>query len=220
MLDEWDQLFLQSTECGTMLVVKRRLWLVSPIYLLARSKVGSHETPLWSKTHHPITLDFLRKHTQESGPVTIALQALSKFASHYAWGTNAVSECKIYVKFTWISIWYQMDHVSFSKPPLGGRPNTKLETMALWNFIIFYQVWGPHMNRNSLKEHLVEGPVTYDFTLHLRAYYHTTWFWKCLGMEFKHFFWALTISWSWLLGRVWSGPKPWYRMPTSKLDDF
>ena len=26
------------------------------------------------------------------------------------------------------------------------------------------------MNRNSLKEHLVEGPVTYDFTLHLRVH--------------------------------------------------
>ena len=28
------------------------------------------------------------------------------------------------------------------------------------------------MNRNSLKWHLVEGPVTYDFTLHLRIRHH------------------------------------------------
>jgi hypothetical protein len=28
------------------------------------------------------------------------------------------------------------------------------------------------VNRNSLKHHLVEGPVTYDFTLHLRVRDH------------------------------------------------
>ena len=30
------------------------------------------------------------------------------------------------------------------------------------------------MKRKSLKEHLVEGPVTYDFTLHLRVRDHIT----------------------------------------------
>ena len=30
------------------------------------------------------------------------------------------------------------------------------------------------MNRNSLKWHLVEGPITYDFTLHSRVCDHTT----------------------------------------------
>ena len=35
------------------------------------------------------------------------------------------------VKSTWIPTWHQMDHVSwlldyFKKPPLGGRPITKL----------------------------------------------------------------------------------------------
>ena len=30
------------------------------------------------------------------------------------------------------------------------------------------------MNRNSLKQHLVEGPVTNDFALHLRIREHTT----------------------------------------------
>jgi hypothetical protein len=30
------------------------------------------------------------------------------------------------------------------------------------------------MNRNSLKQDLVEGPVTYAFTLHLRARDRTT----------------------------------------------
>ena len=38
----------------------------------------------------------------------------SKFASHYAWGTNGVCECKMDVKYTWIPTWHQMDHVSWS----------------------------------------------------------------------------------------------------------
>ena len=38
----------------------------------------------------------------------------SKSASHYVWGTNGVCECKMDVKSTWIPIWHQMDHVSWS----------------------------------------------------------------------------------------------------------
>ena len=60
------------------------------------------------------------------------------------------------------------------------------------------------MNRNSLKWHLIEGPVTFGFTLHLRVYDHTTWFWRCLETTFEDFFWALIISWSRLFARVWS----------------
>ena len=38
----------------------------------------------------------------------------AKVASHYAWGTNKVCECKMDVKSTWIPTWHQMDHVSWS----------------------------------------------------------------------------------------------------------
>ena len=38
----------------------------------------------------------------------------SKFASHYAWGTNGVCEYKMDVKSTWLPTWHQMDHVSWS----------------------------------------------------------------------------------------------------------
>ena len=40
-------------------------------------------------------------------------------------------------------------------------------------------------------------PIGVDFsisTLHLRVRDHTTWFWKCIRMTFKHFFRALTIT--------------------------
>ena len=45
-----------------------------------------------------------------------------------------------------------------------------------------------HMNRNSSKEHWVEGPVTYAFTLHLTVRDHTPWFWNSLGTAFGHHF--------------------------------
>jgi hypothetical protein len=87
----------------------------------------------------------------------------SKFASHYAWGTSGVCECKMDVKFTWIPIWHQMDHISymvtwiiFKKPLLGNRPNTKpwdrgtLNAHNCW-CILFYHVWGTAWIKNSLK---------------------------------------------------------------------
>jgi hypothetical protein len=48
-----------------------------------------------------------------------------------------ISECEMDVKSTWSLTWHRMDHVSwslglfFQNPPLGGRFNTKRETMAL-----------------------------------------------------------------------------------------
>jgi hypothetical protein len=38
---------------------------------------------------------------------------LSKFASHYVWGTNGVCGCKMDVMTTWIPTWHRMDHVSW-----------------------------------------------------------------------------------------------------------
>ena len=43
------------------------------------------------------------------------------------------------------------------------------------------------MNRNALKSNLVGGPITKDFTLYLKVYNHTAWFWRCLGTAFGHF---------------------------------
>ena len=56
-----------------------------------------------------------------------------------------------------------------------GTPNAHI----CW-FIIFYHVWRPCLNINSSNQHLVEGLVTYDFTLHLKVRDHNTQFWRCL----------------------------------------
>ena len=100
----------------------------------------------------------------------------------------------------------------FQKPPLGGRPNTKPGDHGTPNahnrwFILFYHVWGPawieiHWNsiwlraRSHMTSHYTWGSVT---TLHD--------FGGVLGRPLDTFFWALTISWSRLLARVWSGPQ-------------
>ena len=69
-----------------------------------------------------------------------------KFASHYAWGTDIVSECKMDVKSTWIPTWHPMDHVlwslgRFSKTTSWRYAQHKWETMALRTLItvdLFY----------------------------------------------------------------------------------
>ena len=102
----------------------------------------------------------------------------SKFASHYAWGTNKSS--------MWIARWmyslhgflrgieWVMVHSSldyFQKPPLGGRPNTKtgdhgtLKAHNRWS-ILFYHVWGCAWNEiqwNSIW--LRSGPTWPHITL-------------------------------------------------------
>jgi hypothetical protein len=121
----------------------------------------------------------------------------SKFASYYVWGNNGVCKCKMDVKSTWIPTWHQMDHVSwslglFSKPPLGGRPNTKPGDCGTPNahncwFILFYHMGGPTWigicwNSISLRawshvtSHYAWGSMT---TLHD--------FWRCFGTDFGHF---------------------------------
>jgi hypothetical protein len=105
------------------------------------------------------------------------------------------------------------DHLDyFQKPPHGGRPNTKRGDHGTPNahnrwFILFYHVWGStwikiHWNsiwlsaRSHMASHTTWGSVT---TLHDLG--------GVLGRPLNTFFWALAISWSRLLARVWSGPK-------------
>jgi hypothetical protein len=109
---------------------------------------------------------------------------------------------------TWIMFHGHLD--CFQKPPLGGRPNNTKpgdkSTHICW-FILLYHVWGPpwieiHWSsigsraRSRLVSHYTWGSVT---TLHD--------FGCVLGWPLDTFFWALTISWSRLLARVWNGPK-------------
>ena len=100
----------------------------------------------------------------------------------------------------------------FRKPPLGGRPNTNLGDHGTSNvyycwFILFYHVWGPawieiYWNsiwlraQSHMTSHYTWGSVT---TLHG--------FRGVLGWPLDTFIWAITISWSPLLARVWSNPK-------------
>ena len=84
----------------------------------------------------------------------------------------------------WIMFHGHFDY--FVKPPLGSRPNTKpgdhgtLNAHNRW-FNLFYHMWGPTWIKIHWNSILVKGPVTYDFTVHLRVRDHTTWFWRCVG---------------------------------------
>ena len=59
------------------------------------------------KTESPWPLHFKHSHWWKR-------RSWSKFASHYAWETHGVCECKMDVKSTWIPQWHRMDHLSWS----------------------------------------------------------------------------------------------------------
>ena len=88
------------------------------------------------------------------------------------------------------------------KPGDNGTPNAHNR----W-FNLFYHVWG----HAYIKNH--KNNIWLRSQSHLTSHY--TW-WSVttlhdsggvLGQPLDTFFWALTISWSWLLDRVWSGPN-------------
>ena len=135
--------------------------------------------------------------------MTITLQALSlvekaepvqvRFTLRLRdqWSMWMQDGCKVYVDFymgiKWITFHGHWD--SFQKPPLGGRPNTKIRDHGTPNahnhwYNLFYHVWGLawiriHWNRIWLR-------AQSHFTLHLRICDHTTWF-EGFEIAFRHF---------------------------------
>ena len=91
------------------------------------------------------------------------------------------------------------------KPPLWGRPNTKLgyhgtpKSHNRWFLIQYFTMCEDPAWIEIYWNSICWGPS--------HIWLHSTWFWKCiLGWAFRQFFWALTISWLWFLARVWRGP--------------
>ena len=145
-------------------------------------------------------------HTRDWEPMTITLQALSlvekaepvqfRCALHLRdqWSMWMQDGCKVYMDSYMASnkSCFMVSLGLYSNHPLVVGLTQKTGDHGIPNshnhwFILFYHVWEPRTNKNSLKYHLVEGPVTYDFTLHLRVCDHTTWFWRCVGTAFGHF---------------------------------
>jgi hypothetical protein len=157
--------------------------------------------------------------------MTIALQALSLVENvepvqvcftlrlRDQWSKWVQDGCKVYMDsyiasngscfmVTWIILKNQFLEVGLTQ---------NRETMALENahnrwFILFYHVRGLvwiEIHWNSIWSRAWSHMVS-----------HYTWgsvttlndFGGVLGQPLDTFLWALTISWSWLLGRVWSGP--------------
>ena len=100
----------------------------------------------------------------------------------------------------------------FSKPSFGGRLNTKPGDHGTPNvhdrwFTLFYHVRGPtwieiHWNNIWLRtqSHMASNYSWESMTTLCD-------FGSVLGRPLDTFIWALTISWSQLLARVWSGPN-------------
>ena len=158
----------------------------------------------------PVTICFKHSHWwKKAEPVQVHFTLRSR-DQRSMWMQD---ECKVYMDsymasngscfmVTWTILKNHLLEVDFNTN-LGdpGTPNAHNR----W-FILFYHVWGPawikiHWNsiwlraRSHMTSHYTWGSVT---TLHD--------FGGVLGRPLDTFFWALTISWSRLLARVWSGP--------------
>ena len=126
-----------------------------------------------------------------------------------------------------------LDHCQ--KPPHGGRLNSKPGDHGTPNaqnrcYILFYHVWGPTCIEIHWNSILVEGPVTYDFTVYSRVRDHTTWFRKRLNL------WTLSFGLSqihghgsWLVRKVpiavestknWDFPKSQVLSPKDDMDTY
>ena len=116
--------------------------------------VTGSQSCVWSGPETPWPLHF--KHSR-----WWKRRSPSKFASHYAGGTNGVmwmqDGCTIYMDPYMASNGsrFVVTWIIFQKSPFGGRPNTKPEDHGTPNAhhrwsILFYHVWGPRMYRNSL----------------------------------------------------------------------
>ena len=105
----------------------------------------------------------------------------------------------------------RLDHCQ--KPPHGGRLNSKPGDHGTPNaqnrcYILFYHVWGPTCIEIHWNSILVEGPVTYDFTIYSRVRDHTMWFRKRLNL-WTLSFGLFTNSWSRLLACAQSAHSRW-----------
>ena len=101
----------------------------------------------------------------------------------------------------------------FQKPPLGGRSNTKHGDHGTpnahnrWFIPFFYHNWGSewiktHWNSIWLR---TRSHMPSQYTWESMTTLHD--FGGVLGWPLNTLFWALTVSWSQLLARVWSGPQ-------------
>ena len=175
-------------------------------------------------------------HAQDWELVTITLQALSLVEKvepvqvHFTLRLRDQQSmwiqdgCTIYMDsyMTSNESCFMVTWTIFNNHLLEASPNTKPgdhgtpKAHNCW-FILFYHSWGPawieiHWNsiwlraQSHMPSHYTWGCVTtlYDCGGVLRRPLDTS-------------FWALTISWSRLLARVWSGPQPkqWRRIANS-----
>jgi hypothetical protein len=151
-------------------------------------------------------------HTWDWGPMTITLQALSQvekvelvqvrftLCSRDQWSKWMQDGCKVTMDSYMTSNWscFMVSWSIFKNHILEVGLTQKRETIhfeisltLIYSILscVWMGMWGLCVNRNSLKKHLVEGSVTYEFTQYTRGTCdRNTWFWKCHGTTFGHFF--------------------------------
>ena len=109
----------------------------------------------------------------------------------------------LYFMVTWIIFKHHLLEVGVTQ----NQETMALRTLTTVGVFLFYHVWGPawmeiHWDSIWLR---AQSHMTSHYTWRFVTTLHD--FGGVLGRPLDTFFWALMISWSWLLAHVWSGPK-------------
>ena len=105
------------------------------------------------------------------------------------WSTWMQDGCEVYMNSYMASgeSCFMVTWIIFQNHLLEEGLTQNRETMALRTLLTIELFYFTNTCLNICLLHLVEGMVTYDFTLHLRVRDHPTWFWRCAGTAFGHF---------------------------------
>ena len=164
------------------------------------------------ETESPWLLHLKHSHWWKRRSRSHLLHATLEGPTEYVNARWDVSLCGFLHSIEWIMVSWSLG-LFLKSHLLGGRPNTKPgghgnPNAHNWYFPIFIMCKDPAWINFFIK--ITFGWVPGHIWLHttLEGPWPHYMIWEvCWDGLWTLSFWALTISWSWLLARVWSGPK-------------
>ena len=162
-------------------------------------------------------LDWGPLHTRDSEPLTITLQALSLVEKAQP----------VQVRFTlrlrdqW-SMWMQYGCIVYMDSYMASNESCFMVTWTIYKNHLLEVGLTQNQDTMALRTltfvdlfYFIMCEDPHEIEIYWISFSHYTWesmtalhdFGGVVGRPLDTFIWALTISWSWLLAHVWSGPK-------------
>ena len=182
--------------------------------ILVRVESKGHFT---HETESPWPLDFKHSHWwKKAEPVQDRYFTLRLKDQRSRWMQD--DGCKVYMEsymasngLCFMVTWTVFKNHLLEVGPTQNRGDDRTPNAHNYWFILFYHVWVPAW----IETHWGPGHMWLHTTLE-NPWLHYMILEVYLGWPLDTFFWAPTISWSWLLACVWSGPKYWMKLSCTR----